>query len=174
MNLEVHPLLPDEAEAELDALAAILIDVVAGGSSVSFVAPLSPASARAFWQKLLPPIRQEQILLLGARRDDQLVGTVQLRLDTPPNQPHRAEVAKLLVHRQARRLGLGRRLMETLEVLARKHGRHLLTLDTESGSPAEFLYRSLGYQVSGIIPRYALCADGTRLCDTTIYYKWLE
>lgn len=172
INIEVRLLTPDEVKAGLTSLAEILIDAVASGASVSFLEPFSLAMATDFWAQLLPAVRRGQILVLGALQEDRLVGTVQLHLNTPPNQPHRADVAKLLVHRCARRLGLGRRLMETVEQLARERNRSLLTLDTIPGSFAEPLYRSLGYAEVGIIPGYALMPDGSP-CDTIIFYKKL-
>ncbi len=173
MALEVRLLKPQEVEAALPELAEILVDAVAGGASVSFVEPFSFAMAEAFWAKVLTAVQQRQVLVLGALLEGRLVGTVQLCLNTPPNQPHRADVAKLLVHRRARRLGLGRRLMVAVAALALEHNRSLLTLDTVPNTPAERLYRSLGYVPVGIIPGYALMPDG-RLCDTMIFYKQLQ
>jgi len=161
-------------DSEIDALAGILCAVVGGGASVNFFAPFSTEEARAFWiRKVLPHVREGTRRVLIARCDESIVGTVQLDLATPPNQRHRAEVTKLLVHPDARRLGIGRALMIALEEIARSEGRTLLTLDTVSGSNAEFLYRSLGYTASGVIPRYARGALKPDLEDTTIMYKEL-
>src|SRR5262249_9978171 len=116
--------------------------------------------------------RAGTVRLLGAFDDDRLVGMVTLRLATPPNQPHRAEVAKLLVHRDARRRGVGRALMLALEELARAARKSLLTLDTVTGAAGERLYAALGWSRVGVIPNYALFPDG-RPCDTTVFYKQL-
>ena len=162
----------EAAEQRLAELAEVLADCVAGGASVSFMQPFPPEAAARWWRGLLPRIASGDIVLLVALRNDRAVGTVQLHLSTPPNQPHRADVAKLLVHRGARRLGLARRLMLALEDEARAAGRWLLTLDTVSDGAAAPLYRSLGYQRVGTIPGYALMPNGP-LCSTDIFYKRL-
>jgi ribosomal protein S18 acetylase RimI-like enzyme len=172
MDIEIRLLTPQEVESKITSLAEILADAVASGASVSFVEPFTLEMAQNFWMRLLPAVHQGQILILGALREGQLVGTVQLQINTPPNQPHRADVAKLLVHRSARRLGIARRLMLLVEEVAIESKRWLLTLDTVPNSPAEKLYRSLGYVGIGIIPGYALLTDG-RLSDTMIFYKKL-
>lgn len=160
------------AEAELDALAEILHDSVQHGASVNFVKPFAMEQARAFWQRQLPGLRDGSALLFVARGDDgRLLGTVMLGMDTPPNQKHRADVKKLLVHSRARRQGLGRRLMQAAEAEARRRGLTLLTLDTEHGSAAEPLYHGLGYTLLGILPGYALAADGTALQPCAFFYK---
>ena len=161
------------AEAELDALADILHDSVAHGASVNFVQPFSMDSARAFWQRQLPALHEDKAVLLGARLDGVLVGTVMLGLDMAPNQQHRADVKKLLVHSSARRQGLGRQLMQAAEAEARRRGLTLLTLDTEHGSVAEPLYHALGYTLLGILPGYALAADGKALQPCAFFYKQL-
>jgi ribosomal protein S18 acetylase RimI-like enzyme len=161
-------------DSEIDALAGILCAVVGAGASVNFFSPFSIDEARAFWvDKVLPHVRAGTRRVLIARCDESIVGTVQVDLATPPNQRHRAEVTKLLVHPDARRLGIGRALMIALEAIARAEGRTLLTLDTVSGSNAEFLYRSLGYTAAGVIPRYARGALTPELEGTTIMYKEL-
>ncbi|MBC7881581.1 MAG: GNAT family N-acetyltransferase [Anaerolineae bacterium] len=172
MATEVRLLTPNEVEAGITSLAAILLDAVTSGASVSFLENFTLEMAKNFWIGLLPAVNQGQILILGALRDGQLVGTVQLHINTPPNQPHRADVAKLLVHRSARRLGIARKLMQYVEEVALDSNRWLLTLDTVPNSPAEQLYLSLGYVGIGIIPGYALLTDG-RLGDTKIFYKQL-
>ena len=161
------------AELRLSELADVLADCVAGGASVSFMQPFPPEAAARWWRGLLPRMANGEIVLLAALKNDRAVGTVQLHLSTPPNQPHRADVAKMLVHRSARRLGLARRLMVALEDEAHAAGRWLLTLDTVSDGAAAPLYRSLGYQRVGSIPDYALMPDGP-LCSTDIYYKRLQ
>lgn len=153
-------------------LAETLADCVAGGASVSFMAPFPLEEAHAWWGGVIESVAAGRTILFGGYADGVLSGTVQLGLDTPPNQPHRANVKKLLVHRRAREKGLAGALMTALENEARRRGLHLLTLDTVTGSPAERLYARLGWTKSGIIPDYALFPDG-RLCDTTVFWKKL-
>lgn len=159
------------AEAELDALADILHDSVLHGASVNFLQPFAVDQARAFWQRQLPALHEGKAVLIGARLDGILVGTVMLGLDMAPNQQHRADVKKLLVHSRARRQGLARALMQAAEAEARHRGLTLLTLDTEHGSAAEPLYHALGYTLLGILPGYALAADGTALQPCAFFYK---
>jgi GNAT superfamily N-acetyltransferase len=168
---EVRILSAEEGEQERTALAEVLADCVAGGASVSFMAPFSLEDAQRWWGGVIESVAADRTVLFGAYRDCTLQGTVQLGLDVPPNQPHRAEVKKLLVHRRARGLGLGVALMEALETEARRRKLSLLTLDTASPE-ADRLYRRLGYVEAGVIPRYALFPDG-RFCDTTIFWKAL-
>jgi ribosomal protein S18 acetylase RimI-like enzyme len=160
------------AEAELETLAEILHDSVAHGASVNFVQPFAMDAARAFWQRQLPSLRDGSAVLFVARdKAGSILGTVMLGMDTPPNQKHRADVKKLLVHSRARRQGLGRRLMHAAEAEARRRGLTLLTLDTEHGSAAEPLYHALGYILLGILPGYALAADGAALQPCSFFYK---
>ncbi len=161
------------AEAELEALAGILHDSVQHGASVNFLQPFAMEQARAFWQRQLPSLREDKAVLIGARLDGVLVGTVMLGLDMTPNQQHRADVKKLLVHSRARRRGLARALMQAAETEAQRRGLKLLTLDTEHGSAAEPLYHALGYTLLGILPGYALAADGTTLQPCAFFYKSL-
>lgn len=161
-----------DARQRLDGLVEVLCDVVDGGASVSFLPPMDRALALSFWQGVTDAVAGGSRMLLAAEDGADVLGTVQLDLCRMPNQPHRAEVMKLLVHRRARRLGLGRRLMEALEDEARDAGRTLITLDTWTDSPAERLYRSMGYQLAGVIPRFALSAEG-KLEPTSIMYKEL-
>ena len=151
------------------ALIEVLMDVVEGGGAISFLPPLTEGEAGAFWDKALADLAHRSILVA---RDDagRIQGSVQVIPAPMPNQPHRADIAKLLVHRDARRKGLGRALMIAAEAETKALGRSLLTLDTRRGDAAEALYRSLGYTESGIIPRYAKNADG-RFHDTVIFYK---
>jgi ribosomal protein S18 acetylase RimI-like enzyme len=161
-------------ERDLDMLAEVLHAVVHDGAGVSFIVPFSPADARAFWvDKVVPGVRSGTRRVVVARVDARIVGTVQLDLATPPNQLHRAEVTKLLVHPGARRQGIARSLMVALEAIARSEGRTLLTLDTWTGGVAEGLYRSLGYVTVGIIPRYARGSITPQLEPTTVMYKEL-
>ncbi|TCV93540.1 GNAT family N-acetyltransferase [Biostraticola tofi] len=157
----------------LSELADVLLDCVEGGASVSFMASLTPDRAAQYWQSRNKQIEAGEIALLVARdATTRIVGTVQLMLAQPENQPHRADVAKLLVHRQARQQGIGAALMTKAESWARREGKMLLVLDTATGSSAESLYPRLGWQQSGIIPDYALMPDGT-LTATTVFFKYL-
>jgi GNAT superfamily N-acetyltransferase len=170
--IEVRRLTAADARQNLDALGEVLSDCVAGGASVSFMAPFSKADASAFFEKLLPEIERGDRILLAALADAKLVGTVQVILATPPNQPHRADVAKMLVHRSARRQGVAALLMQRAEEFAKGAGKSLLVLDTVTGGDAERLYERLGWSRVGVIPKYALYPDG-RWCDTTVFYKQL-
>jgi GNAT superfamily N-acetyltransferase len=155
------------------ALADLLIDCVAGGASVSFMWPLPREKALAFWQSVLEGVgRGERILLVADDSAGQVHGTVQVVLNLPDNQPHRGDVCKMLVHRRARRCGLGAALLRAAENAAREAGRTLLVLDAVTGGDAERLYARSGWQRVGVIPGYALFPDG-RLCDTTYFYKSL-
>jgi GNAT superfamily N-acetyltransferase len=173
---EWRPGRPDPPlDRDIDMLADVLRAVVYDGAGVSFVVPFSLDDARRFWvEKVLPGVRAQTRRVIVAREDDRIVGTVQMDLAVPPNQQHRAEVAKLLVHPSARRRGIARALMMALEDLARSEGRTLLTLDTWTGGHAESLYRSLGYVTVGIIPKFARGSTTPQLEPTTIMYKELE
>ncbi len=168
--VDVRKLQEQECLSLTPGLSDLLIDAIEGGASVSFLGPLSRADADGFWALIASEIAHGERVLLGAFEGDALVGTAQLVLDTPPNQPHRADIAKLLVHSRARRRGIGRRLMHALEDEARALGRTLLTLDALTGSDAERLYVSCGYVRVGTIPDYALLPAGGRGA-TTIFYK---
>ena len=172
-QIEIRRFVVTEVRAQLDGLAAILVDCVAGGASVSYLAPLSHEQARAAFEAVAVEVEQGRRLLLGAFANGDLVGTVQLILALPPNQPHRAEIAKLLVHRSARRRGIAELLMAGAEAEARAEGKTLLVLDTVTGDDAERLYERLGWIKVGVIPGYALYPDG-RPCDTTIFWKALQ
>ncbi len=163
----------EEAEAEIGELAEILWDCVEDGASVNFVKPFSHEQARGYWRRVIAGMREGGTVMLGARHAGRLSGTVLLGIDTPPNQPHRAGIKKLLVHRRARRRGLAKALMAAAETEARRHGRTLLTLDTQCGSTAERLYRALGYTLFGIVPRYAIAPDGRTVDDCAFFYKAL-
>ena len=156
------------SEADLAALAEVLLDAVESGAAVSFLA-LTRGQAEDWWRKLLSRPAAGTIILV-ARDADGIVGTVQLHPSWAPNQPHRADVMKLMVHRRGRRQGLGRQLMLALEGEARGAGFRLLTLDSKRGDAGEALYRALGWTVVGMIPRYALDPDGTPH-DTVVFYK---
>ena len=157
--------------ARLQGLAELLIDCVAGGASVSFMHPLPVAKALDFWRGVAEAAARGERALLVAEDPGGIVGTVQLMLDQPENQPHRADVSKMLVHRRARRRGVGAALLRAAEDVARGCGKSLLVLDTASRD-AERLYARLGWQRCGVIPGYALLPQGG-LCDTIVFYRTL-
>jgi len=171
-TLVVRRVGASEAGECIDGLTDLLLDCVEGGASVSFMLPLERAKARSFWQNVLDGVgRGERTLVVAEDEEGSIVGTVQMITSMPDNQPHRADIAKLLVHREARRGGVGRQLMLAIEDEARKQQRTVLVLDTAS-SEAERLYERLDWQRVGIVPNYALMPDGTP-CATTYYYKQL-
>jgi GNAT superfamily N-acetyltransferase len=157
-------------ETEIGQLADVLADCVAGGASVSFMAPFPPARAAEFWRKVAAGVAAGERILLVAVDARGICGTVQLIVNLPENQPHRADVAKMLVHRRARRLGVGAALLGAAEDAARSSGRTLLVLDTVTGGDAERLYTRGGWQRVGSIPDYALLPGGG-LVATTVFYK---
>jgi GNAT superfamily N-acetyltransferase len=159
-----------EAANLAPALAEVLVDCVAGGASVSFMHPLDPARSLAFWQGVAAGVARGDRALFVAEEAGTVLGTVQLLLAMPENQPHRAEIAKMLVRRTARGRGLGTALMRAAEGLARDLGRSLLVLDTAEGGEGERLYRRLGWIALGTIPRFALHPDG-RPCGSTFFYR---
>jgi ribosomal protein S18 acetylase RimI-like enzyme len=162
----------DDLMRHVGELGALLHACVHAGASVNFVLPYSREDSEAFWnRKVLPGLHARGLLLLAAWEDGKIAGSVQLDYDTPPNQPHRAEVRKLLVHPDFRRRGLARALMAEIERRAGALGRSLLTLDTRTGDMAEPLYTSLGYKTAGIIPGYCRDPMEDRLDSTTIMYK---
>lgn len=162
----------DGIAAELGELGALLHACVLDGASVGFVEPFDPAAAEAFWRdKVLPGVWDGTRVVWVARHDGRIAGSVQLDHDTPPNQPHRAEVRKLLVHPAFQRRGIARALMAELERHAAGLGRRLLTLDTRTADKAEPLYASLGYRTVGVIPGYCLDPRADRLDPTTVMYK---
>ncbi|HWB21407.1 MAG TPA: GNAT family N-acetyltransferase [Gaiellaceae bacterium] len=167
----VRRLDPAEAREHLDALAAVVADCVAGGASVSYLAPFSLDDARAAVEPMVADAERGGRVLLGAFLDGELVGTVQVLLTFPPNQPHRGEIAKMLVHRSARNRGIGQLLMEHAEEAARAEGKTLLVLDTANGTAAR-LYERCGWIKVGEVPGFALYPDGTP-CATVFYYKEL-
>jgi GNAT superfamily N-acetyltransferase len=169
----IEPLDAAAAASAERRLAEILCSCVDAGASVSYLPPLAPDVARGFWKRTAADIAAGSRVLLAAWADGALVGTVMLELASQPNQPHRAEVQKLLVHPAARRRGLARTLMQRLEQEARRVGRSLLTLDTRAGDAAEHLYRDLGWQEAGRIPGYALNADRT-FCDTIYFWRQVD
>jgi len=157
-------------DAHIDGLTRVLIDCVEGGASVSFMHPLSRERAVTFWRRVAHGVAAGERALLVAEDAQGLCGTVQLVFDLPENQPHRADLAKMLVHRRARRQGLGAALMRAAEATARDCGKTLLVLDAVTGGDAARLYESLGWTRVGDIPGYALMPQGG-LCSTTVYYR---
>lgn len=151
-------------------LARVLVDCVQAGASVSFMHPLSEAKAAAFWERLAGGVAAGARVLLVAADANGIMGTVQVVLEQTENQPHRADVSKMLVHTSARRRGVGAALMRAAEHQARAAGKTLLVLDTATGSDAERLYRRLGWTLAGVVPDYALFPHGG-FCDTSIYYR---
>jgi len=174
MNADVRIRQVDarEAAALKEQLADVLLDCVEGGASVSFMLPMARGTALSFWYKVADGVARGERTLLVAEDDEGVIGTVQLITDLPENQPHRADVAKLLVHRRARKRGVGQRLMLALEEAAREQGRWVLVLDTASAA-AERLYARLGWQRVGSVPAYALLPNGDP-CDTVFFYKNLS
>jgi GNAT superfamily N-acetyltransferase len=173
-DIKVRRLGADEAQACAPALADVLIDCVEGGASVSFMLPISRDTALAFWREVAQGVgRGERILLVAEDSRSRLVGTAQLVTAQPENQPHRADVAKVLVHRSARGRGVGLRLMQAVDDEARAAGKSVLVLDTVTGGVAERLYARAGWQCVGAVPNYALMPDGA-LCGTTFYHKQLR
>jgi len=166
--------LTEVDDTKVGELADVLLDCVEGGASVGFMLPLARSRAVAFWQKVARGVANGERLLLVAEDDEgRIVGTVQLVIDLPDNQPHRGDVSKMLVHRRARRSGLGAKLMQAIEQVARDAGKTLLVLDTVTGGDAERLYARQGWQHTGVIPDYALWPDG-RFCSTTVFYRAIQ
>jgi acetyltransferase len=157
---QIERLIPPAADADVRNLAQLLVDAVESGAAVSFLAPLTLERAEDWWRGVISAAHSRAIFLI-ARDDDGIAGTVQLQPAWAPNQPHRGEIVKLLVHRRGRRTGLATRLMQTIEDAARRAGFSLLTLDAKRGEAAEHLYRRLGWIHAGTIPNYALDPDGT-------------
>jgi GNAT superfamily N-acetyltransferase len=170
--LMVERLIPPVSAPDIRALAALLVDAVDSGAAVSFLAPLTLDRAEDWWRRTLST-SSERAIFLVARDEDGIVGTVQLHPAWAPNQPHRGEIVKLMVHQRGRGAGVGRRLMEVAEDAASAAGFRLLTLDAKRGGAAEQLYRSLGWIHAGTIPRYALDTDGVTPHDAVIFYKEL-
>lgn len=162
-----------EAAACIEPLADVLIDCVEGGASVSFMLPLPREKAVKFWRGVADGVaRGERVLLIAQDGQGQILGTVQIILSMPDNQPHRGDVAKMLVHRKARRRGVAQRLLAALDDAAREAGKSVLVLDTVTGGDAERLYQRAGWQRAGVVPKYALMPDGA-FCGTTFFYKHL-
>jgi len=157
-------------DAQIDELAGVLIDCVEGGASVSFMHPLSRDRAVTFWRRVAQSVVVGERALLVAEDALGVCGAVQLVLEQPENQPHRADLSKMLVHRRARRRGLGAALMRAAEATARECGKTLLVLDAVTGGDAARLYERMGWVRVGEIPGYALFPQGG-FCSTTVYYR---
>jgi ribosomal protein S18 acetylase RimI-like enzyme len=170
VEAEIRRLSPAEVREHLDALADVLADCVGGGASVGYMAPFSREEARAAFAGFADEVDRGRRLLVAAFAAGDLVGTVQVILVLPPNQPHRGEITKLLVHRSARRRGIAQRLMERAEAEARAAGKSLLVLDAVTDGAAARLYERMGWARVGVVPDFALYPDG-RPCDTTYYWK---
>jgi len=169
----LYPLSADDILSRIDELCDVLENCVQGGASVSFMLPFGREKSQAFWLNVAQSVKRgERLLLVDELEGEGIVGTVQLILDQPENQPHRADVAKLLVHDRARRKGVAGRLMNALETAARDNGKSVLVLDTSTGSGAETFYVNAGWEKVGEIPRYALMPDG-EMTSTSVFYKFL-
>ena len=173
--MQIEELDAAGALATLEDLAAMLKACVDAGASIGFVQPFTLDDAGAFWRdRVIPAVARGERRLLVARLDGRVLGTVQLDLATMPNQRHRGEVSKLMVHPDGRRRGIARAVMQAIEPLAAEEGRWLLTLDTRTGDAAEPLYQSLGFEVAGRIPLYAHAPEEERYDSTTYMFKVLE
>jgi GNAT superfamily N-acetyltransferase len=159
-----------EARAANADLSETLSDCINGGASLGFMLPFTPQDAEGYWHEIADAVEAGLIILAGAEVEGRVVGTVQIGLASKPNQPHRGDLMKLLVHRSARGLGLSRRLMAAVEEEAARRGRTLLVLDTATGSDAEMIYPRFGWERVGVIPDYALWPEGG-FCATTLFYK---
>ena len=166
----IRPLDAAEAELLLPELAGLLVDAVAHGASVNFLRGFSETDGHVFWRGQLPGVADGSRRLLVAEEDGRLLGTVVLTFAHQPNQPHRGDIGKMLVHSGARRRGLGRALLAAAEEEARRFGRTLLCLDTEEGSQGDALYRACGWTPIGTIPGFALSPDGIP-AGATFFYK---
>jgi len=172
LNIQIIELDGPAIEGRLNALSQILTDSVAEGAAIGFMAPLSYDDAAWFWSREVEPqVIAGRRVLFGATDDDNLLGTVQLIMAMPPNQPHRCEIAKMIVHPRARRLGIGRSLMNHALHRARELGKTLVTLDTRTGDVGEPLYASVGFEVAGLIPDFAWNPDGKARHATTYMFR---
>lgn len=173
VEARIRRLRADEAERAVPGLAALLVDCVEGGASVGFMLPMTMEKAARFWETVAEGVRRgERALLVAEDADGRIVGTVHLVLALPENQPHRADLTKMLVHRDARRRGLAERLLAAAEDAAREEGRSLLVLDAVTGGDAARLYARAGWVAVGEVPDFALMPDGA-FCPTTFFYRRL-
>jgi GNAT superfamily N-acetyltransferase len=174
VRLDIEPLTGADVKTHRPALVALLRDAVDSGASIGFLPPVAEAEASAYWDAVATTVVEGSRVLLAAHDAELgLVGSAQLDLATRANARHRAEVSKVMVHRRARRRGIGRALMLALEQHARRLGRTTLILDTRQGDPSEALYRAVGWTFAGAIPCYARSATGA-LDGTALYYKLLD
>jgi GNAT superfamily N-acetyltransferase len=171
MNARVRR-LADPTEVEIVQLSEVLTDCVEGGASVSFMLPLSREKALGFWRRVAADVRSGKRILLVADDESGIAGTAQIALDMPENQPHRGDLAKMLVHRRARNRGLGAALLRAAEDAAREAGLSVLVLDTVTGGAGERLYQRFGWHRVGEVPDFALWPGGG-FCPTTYYYRKL-
>jgi len=173
-RISIHILNGEDLNAEAQALGQIMAQTVEDGAAIGFMQPFAAADGVAFFTtQVFPEVRAGRRVLLAARLDGETVGSVQLIIALPPNQPHRCEVAKMMVAPTARRKGAGRALLQALDVQARAAGKTLVTLDTKTGDKAEPLYKAEGFQPAGVIPGFALDPDGQAQHATTYMYKAL-
>ncbi|MBW6423499.1 GNAT family N-acetyltransferase [Rhizobium sp. XQZ8] len=170
MSATIRILAAQEARAAIPDLCETLSDCINGGASLGFMLPYEPKDGVGYWNEIADAVEKGGIILAVAEVEGRVVGTVQVGLASKPNQPHRGDLMKLLVHRSARGLGLSRKLMDAVEAEAVRRGRTLLVLDTATGSDAEKIYPRLGWERVGVIPDYALWPQGG-FCDTTLFYK---
>jgi GNAT superfamily N-acetyltransferase len=170
-TLTIEALSRDAADVDVHSLAELLVDAVGSGAGVSFMGDLTIRDAETWWRSVLDSLPERGVILV-ARDGAEIVGTVQLHPAWAPNQPHRADVAKLIVHRRARKHGVAHALMERVEQRALEKGFTLLLLDTCEGSAAERLYTRLGWTRVGVVPGFAFNPDGS-ICDTVFFYKRL-
>ncbi|GGF93553.1 N-acetyltransferase [Rhizobium wenxiniae] len=170
MTATIRILDATAARAAIPDLCEVLSDCINGGASLGFMLPFQPQDGEACWSDIAAEVETGGIILGVAEIDGRVVGTVQVGLASKPNQPHRGDLMKLLVHRSGRGLGLSRKLMVAVEEEAARRGRTLLVLDTATGSEAEKIYPRFGWERVGVIPDYALWPQGG-FCDTTIFYK---
>ena len=171
-TLIITRLNSDELAMQTSDLAGLLVAVVEDGGAIGFVLPLAQSTAEAYWrERVAPLVQSDGVELYVAMLAGQIAGTVQLLLATPPNQPHRADICKLMVHPDARRKGVARKLMQTALSAARSNARTLVTLDTRTGDSAQALYTAMGFETVGVIPHYALDPDRSVLHSTTIMYR---
>jgi len=173
MMATIQMLSADEARRAIPALSSLMEDSIEDNASMGFMAPYDAEAVQAFWQDVASNVAAGTTLLAVAVSDGEIVGTVQAALAQKPNQPHRADVMKLIVLRRHRGQGIARNLMEALDAVCLSHNRWLLVLDTATGSDAEAIYPRLGWQKAGVVPDYALYPDGG-YCPTTFFYKRLK
>ena len=170
----VSRLKPTDIDSNLDDLSRMLVDSVADGAAISFMAPLDQAAADRFWvEDVKPAVEKGERHLFGAFVGGRLIGTVQLLVSMPPNQPHRSEISKMIVHPDERRRGLGKALMSEALKSAMEAGKTLVTLDTRTGDVSEALYKSVGFEKAGVIPDFAYDPDGNARHSTTYMYRRL-